>query len=85
MATTEQALALVKAARTKAEELKRRRAELEGRRAQLMDQLAREFNCTSLDEADKMLAALDADAKQKQSDLNAAYADLQEQMEAMGG
>ncbi len=78
---SENAIDKIKRAERKVEAVRRERAELEGRRKQLMERLKTEFDVNTLEQAKELLMELEADRDAKAKDLDEALGNLDGMME----
>jgi len=62
------------------DESKTKRAELEGRRKQLMERLKNDFGCESLEDANRRIETLSAEVEEMQAKLDDSMAKLDEMM-----
>ena len=74
----------VKAAQQAVERIKTRKAELEGRRKQLLETLQKDFNVTTVEEARKLLESLESELADKEEQLTDLSGELDDLMTEMG-
>ena len=74
----------VKAAQQAVERIKTRKAELEGRRKQLLETLQKDFNVTTVEEARKLLESLESELADKEEQLTNLSGELDDLMTEMG-
>lgn len=74
----------VKKARKRLQDIETQKAELEGRRKQLMERLKSEFGFDTIEEADKAATKMEKDLKGKNTELFKLLQELDERMEGLG-
>jgi len=74
----------VKAAQQAVERIKTRKAELEGRRKQLLETLQKDFNVATVEEARKLMESLEAELAGKEEQLTNLSGELDDLMTEMG-